>query len=110
LNKWILRIEGGVVLAFVIYFYQEQQFSWLAFFIFLLIPDLAALGYIVHQKAGIVAYNMVHTYSIPAILLLVSIVSSHSLLMMICLIWIAHIGMDRLFGYRLKKFKREEKS
>lgn len=106
MNKWILRIEGGVVLVFIIYFYQEQQFSWLVFGVFLLVPDLAALGYIINQQVGVMAYNIVHTYSIPAILLLLSIVFSHSVLMLISFIWIAHIGMDRLFGYRLKKVQK----
>lgn len=103
MNKWILHIEGGVVLAFTIYFYSEQQFSWLLFLILLLAPDLAALAYLVNKKFGAVCYNIAHTYALPGLLLFLSIIFEQSILLLISFIWIAHIGMDRLFGFNLKE-------
>ncbi|MFD2625062.1 DUF4260 domain-containing protein [Salibacterium salarium] len=102
MNKILLRIEGLVVLGLSIYFYFYLQFSWLIFIILLLTPDLSALGYLRNNKVGSILYNLFHTYSIPAVILMSGLLVHNSISLMISLIWVAHIGMDRMMGYGLK--------
>ncbi|WP_130860915.1 DUF4260 domain-containing protein [Gracilibacillus phocaeensis] len=78
------------------------EFHWLAFILFLLTPDLSMLGYMKNNKIGSIIYNLFHTYTIPMLLIILSVAIHHTVLLLISLIWVAHIGMDRLFGYGLK--------
>lgn len=102
LNKFILQLEGLAVFALSVYFYYQLQFSWGIFLVLLLAPDISALGYIKNVKVGSILYNLFHTYSIPLILMICGLLLHSDRIIMICLIWIAHIGMDRMFGLGLK--------
>jgi hypothetical protein len=64
------------------------------------------LGYVVNPKIGSAAYNLVHTSSVPILLLGVAIVAPLPALEPYALIWLAHIGMDRMLGFGLKYAKR----
>ncbi|GGE35388.1 hypothetical protein GCM10011391_12640 [Pullulanibacillus camelliae] len=102
-NAIVLRIEGLVVLALCVYFYFfNLQFNWLVFVILLLAPDVSQLGYLQNARAGAVWYNLFHTYSIPMAILACSVLAHNHILLVISLIWVAHIGMDRMLGYGLK--------
>jgi len=101
-NKILLHIEGLAVLVLSIYFYFHLQFSWLVFIILLLAPDLAALGYLKNNRVGSILYNLFHTYSVPAGIIIAGLLIGNQLPLMIGLIWTAHIGMDRMFGFGLK--------
>lgn len=98
----LLHIEGLVVLALSTYFYFYLQFSWIVFVILLLAPDLSAFGYLKNNKVGSILYNLFHTYSIPLAIIIYSVLVDSHISLMIGLIWVAHIGMDRMFGYGLK--------
>ncbi|RKD26007.1 hypothetical protein BEP19_03525 [Ammoniphilus oxalaticus] len=102
MNKFLLHLEGFVVLAVSLYFYSHLQFSWVVFLILLFSPDLSAFGYLSNVWVGAVLYNLFHTYTIPIVLLMCGLWTEHSAVLMISLIWIAHIGMDRMLGYGLK--------
>ncbi|MFA9455167.1 DUF4260 domain-containing protein [Halalkalibacter sp. AB-rgal2] len=102
-SAMILRIEGIMALVLSVYFYFIiLQFSWIVFVIFLLAPDLSMIGYLKNNKVGSVWYNLFHTYSIPMLIIICSVLMDSHILLMISLIWVAHIGMDRMFGYGLK--------
>ncbi|WP_066190130.1 DUF4260 domain-containing protein [Gracilibacillus timonensis] len=99
----ILRVEGLAVLAVSVYVYFiVLEFHWLAFVLLLLAPDLSMIGYMKNNKIGSIIYNFFHTYTIPMLLIILSVAIHHTVLLLISLIWVAHIGMDRLFGYGLK--------
>lgn len=102
MNKFLLHAEGLAVLVLSLYIYAQLQFSWVMFLILLFAPDLAALGYVKGVKTGAVLYNLFHTYTIPAAILLAALLMNYNSIIMISLIWIAHIGMDRMLGYGLK--------
>ncbi|MBY0222574.1 DUF4260 domain-containing protein [Sporosarcina aquimarina] len=74
----------------------------MVFLVLLLAPDLSALGYLKSVKIASVLYNLVHTYTIPAIQMICGLLIDHHHALKVSLIWIAHIGMDRMFGYGLK--------
>ena len=102
LNKFILQLEGLAVFVLSVYFYYQLHFSWGIFLVLLLASDISALGYIKNVKVGSLLYNLFHTYSIPLILMICGLLLHSDRIIMICLIWIAHIGMDRMFGLELK--------
>jgi len=60
------------------------------------------LGYLIDARAGSITYNAIHI-SIGALLLAAySLATDHHTAFLIALIWITHIGFDRLLGYGLK--------
>jgi uncharacterized protein DUF4260 len=82
--------------------YHWIQGSWLQFALLFLAPDLSMLGYAANVRVGAVAYNAVHSYVVPLALAGFSLGASHSATLALSVIWIAHIGMDRMLGYGLK--------
>ena len=98
----ILRLEGAAALAAAIALYAHAGFSWPLFAILLLAPDLAMLAYLIGPRPGAAAYNLVHTYALSVPLALAGYLLASPIALALGLIWIAHIGMDRMFGYGLK--------
>lgn len=102
LPRVLLRLEGLAVLGGAITLYGYQGYSWLAFAVFLLSPDVAMVGYALNPRLGALAYNVMHTSVLPISLGLVSFSLGSSLGLQLALIWLAHIGLDRAIGYGLK--------
>lgn len=102
LPNLILRIEGAVGFAAALIVYGATGGDWLAFVLLLLVPDLSMIGYLVNVRVGSFAYNTVHTYALPILLLLAAWAWSAPVLLSLALIWIAHVSMDRAVGYGLK--------
>ncbi len=102
LPHFLLRLEGTVVLITALTLYAQNGFSWWQFALLLLAPDLAALGYLHSQAIGSLCYNIVHTYVLPLALGALALLFNFELGLQVAIIWLAHIGMDRLVGYGLK--------
>lgn len=84
------------------YFYQHLHYSWLWFAVLWLAWDLSMLGYALGSRIGAYAYNAVHSFVLPAILLMVGQVSHTGWITALALIEVAHITLDRTMGYGLK--------
>jgi len=100
--RLLLGIEGFVVLLVACILYRNPDGSWGKFAALFLVPDLFILGYVFGPKTGARLYNAVHTYTAPLLLWLIAHFAGYSTLVPLCLIWVAHIGFDRLLGYGLK--------
>ena len=98
----LLRLEGGVIFAASVLAYFREDGGWILFAVLLLSPDLSMLGYLAGPRTGSVAYNLAHTYVWPVALLLLGVFAGWALGTQLALIWLAHIGADRLLGYGLK--------
>jgi hypothetical protein len=98
----MLRVEGATMLAGSVLLYWAGAGSWWLFALLLLAPDLSMLGYLAGPRVGAVAYNVFHSYPLPAALGLVGFFVGAPLAVSVALVWFAHIGMDRLMGYGLK--------
>lgn len=103
----LLRVEGAVVAAGAIGAYVLRDASLLLFVAAILLPDLAIAAYLLSPRAGAIAYNAVHTYVGPAILLAAGVVAGEALAVDLGLIWAAHVGVDRAVGLGLKYANRE---
>ena len=98
----ILRIEGAALLACATAAYAWSGQPWWVFAVLLLAPDLSMLGYIAGPGPGAILYNTVHTVTPPLIGLCAAVMLGHPVLAGLALIWLAHIGLDRMLGYGLK--------
>lgn len=96
------RLEGGVLFALALLLYWKSGGSWLLFVVLILAPDLFMLGYLRGPGTGAAACNLGHTWLLPGILAAVGILGGTPLTIEIALIWLGHIGVDRLLGYGLK--------
>jgi hypothetical protein len=95
-----LRAEGAAVLAASIAGYVHGDYSWILFVALFLAPDLSLAGYLAGPRTGASVYNAIHSYVGPCIVGALFLATDRSLALPI--IWVAHIGFDRLLGYGLK--------
>jgi hypothetical protein len=98
----LLRLEGAATLLLSLLLYAQHGGNWLIYILLLFTPDLSALGYLVNTRVGAYIYNIIHTYILPIALLATSLLTSNTLLLQLTLIWLSHIGLDRLLGFGLK--------
>jgi hypothetical protein len=98
----VLQLEGAAVMLMAVYAYHAIGGPWLWFGAFFLVPDLSMLGYLGGVRAGAVVYNVVHTYVLPFVLLLLWLIVREIDVLQVVAIWVAHIGTDRMLGFGLK--------
>ena len=100
--RTFLRLEGAVLLGLTVLLYAKLDRSWWLFVVLLLAPDVGLVGYARGSRVGAFAYNVFHTYLLPAVLAAIGVLAGNHLLIALSLIWFAHIGLDRALGYGLK--------
>jgi len=98
----ILRLEGLAVFAAAVACYAYAGFSWIAFVVFFLVPDLSMLFYFAGPRVGAFGYNLVHTYVLALAATVLGFLTGAPVVEAGGIIWIAHIGGDRALGYGLK--------
>jgi Domain of unknown function (DUF4260) len=97
-----LRLEGLAVAAVSLVLYARTGASWWLFAALWLVPDLSMLGYLSRPCRGARIYNAFHSYIVPGVLALSSLLMQAPAVLPFALIWINHIGVDRMLGYGLK--------
>ena len=98
----LLRLEGLVVaVASAVLYWRTGANGWL-FAALWLVPDLSMVGYLRRPCLGARIYNAAHTYLLPGVLGLLGLLLHANVLLPFVLIWVNHIGVDRLLGYGLK--------
>ena len=100
--KVLLHVEGAAVLAGAALVYGLSGHSWLRFSLLFFVPDVSMLGYAGGPRLGAALYNLIHSYTLPLLILAAVITQHRGDLMPYALIWLAHIGFDRMLGYGLK--------
>ncbi len=98
----LLRLEGLAVAAGALVLYFDAGNGWLMLLVLILVPDLSALGYLAGKRVGALTYDLAHTYVGPIALGVGGVVAGSALPLQLALIWLVHIGVDRLLGYGLK--------
>jgi len=102
MNQSIIRAENGLGFLVCLYFFIQLDFSLWLFFLFLLVPDISMAGYLMNQKAGAILYNAGHSFIGPLLLAACYLIVPAIILLTVAVIWMAHIFMDRMFGFGLK--------
>lgn len=102
LPRVLLHLEGAAVFIAAVAVYFLLGLPLWAFLVFLLAPDLSAVGYLFGTRNGSIVYNLAHTIVWPVMLGVLGWWLGWSWAAPVSLIWLAHIGMDRMVGYGLK--------
>lgn len=97
-----LRVEGGAVLIAALAAYTLLQGPLWLLAVLALAPDLSMVGYLAGKRVGALTYNAIHTYVLPLALAGAGVWTGTDLAVLGGVVWIGHIGADRLFGYGLK--------
>lgn len=108
-RSW-LRAEGFVILVAAVAAYWHLDASWWMFALLFLVPDVSFAGYLAGPKVGAAVYNIFHTYATPIATLGAGVLSGSTVCVQVAVIWIAHIGIDRLLGYGLKSVEGFKKT
>jgi hypothetical protein len=98
----LLRAEGATLMLVAVFLYARLGEAWWLFAVLFLAPDLSFLGYLGGARTGAIVYNAAHTLIGPVVLAGTGLLLSDRILVPLALVWIAHIGFDRLVGYGLK--------
>jgi len=99
--RWLLHGEGAAIFALSLVFYRQGHCGSGLYGLLFLAPDLSMLGYLANAKIGAALYNFIHTPVLAICVILFSLLSAPRLLPY-GLIWISHLGFDRMLGYGLK--------
>jgi hypothetical protein len=100
--RFLLHLEGGVILIAGVLAFWHVGGDWLLFAVLLLAPDLGMLGYLANPRLGARIYNLTHLPLWPAALILAGWFAGSPVTLQVGLIWVCHLGMDRLAGYGFK--------
>jgi hypothetical protein len=98
----LLRLEGLALAAAAVYAYQRVGGSWWLFACLILVPDVSLLAYLGGTRLGAVAYNALHVTLGPLVCAGLGLLLPSFDLIQVALIWAAHVGIDRAFGFGLK--------
>ena len=102
LPRLLLHLEGAVVAVAAIVVYLDDGQPWWLLFVLALAPDLSAIGFVAGPYAGAIAYDVAHTYALPVPIAALGVAAELDWAVIAGLVWIAHIGFDRVIGYGLK--------
>jgi hypothetical protein len=100
--RWLLHAEGAAILFATLILYAQGHFHWWLYALLFLAPDLFMLGYLANTRVGAAVYNFAHTLIFPLALLAIGLLLPASGIFPYGLIWLSHIGFDRMLGYGLK--------
>ena len=98
----LLRAEGLAIAAGALALYYDAGYDWLLLVVLVLAPDVGLLAYLFVPRAGSALYNALHTSVLPVALGVAGVLAESELAIKLALIWLVHIGVDRLVGYGLK--------
>ena len=90
------------MLGLSVWVFAAMSGNWWLFALLILAPDISMLGYAINPRVGAHIYNAAHTYVVPLLLSIVGYILNEPYLMVGTVIWIGHIGADRMLGYGLK--------
>jgi hypothetical protein len=98
----LLRAEGIVILAAATVLFAREDASWWLFALLFFAPDLSMVGYAGGARVGAYVYNAFHSVAVALPLAVAGVVAGWPVAVAIGLVWLAHIGFDRVLGYGLK--------
>jgi hypothetical protein len=102
------RIEGALVflaaLAAVVATAMGNGESWWLYLTIFFAPDIGFVGYLAGPKTGATVYNLLHLYGAGLVVTVAGfMIFSSPLSTTVGLLWMAHVGFDRMLGYGLKE-------
>lgn len=102
LPKLMLHAEGGVIFLTACILYAKLGANGWVFALLFFSFDIFMVGYARNPQFGSLIYNIGHTEVIPLAIALIGLLINAESVIGFALIWLGHIGLDRLLGYGLK--------
>ena len=100
--RLFLRIEALAIFVAGVAAYGQLGGPWLAIVPLLLVPDISMIGFVRDARIGALTYDIGHNLATAAALLGLGLWLNVGWLAIAGSVLVAHIGMDRVFGYGLK--------
>src|SRR5262249_18439346 len=100
-RRW-LGLEGLALLAGTLIAFAATGQPWWLVPAAILAPDIAMTGYLAGTRPGAHLYNLTHAPPCPAVMPAPGYGKANRLVMALALVWLTHIGLDRLLGTGLK--------
>ncbi|QYK39802.1 MAG: DUF4260 domain-containing protein [Paracoccaceae bacterium] len=102
------RIEGGLVFAAAILIAAltgsvGRDLPWWQAIALFFAPDVAFAAYLGGPRIGTTVYNLLHLYGWGLLLAGFGVAFAAGPLVFAGLLWLAHVGFDRMLGYGLKE-------
>ncbi|WP_294932445.1 DUF4260 domain-containing protein [uncultured Paracoccus sp.] len=99
------KLEGGIIAlaGLVIALLVSPGWAWWVWILLLLAPDLSMAGYLAGSRIGAQAYNLIHLYALPFLLMVLGVAAGAPALIAAGGLWLAHVGADRALGFGLKE-------
>src|ERR1700684_3215520 len=94
-RRW-LSLEGLVLLTGTLIAYGALGQPWWIVPAGILVPDIAMPGSLAGPRPGARLYNLAHAALLPAVMLGAGYWQADRLAEALALVWLAHIGLDRL--------------
>lgn len=100
----LARIEGAALAVAAAVAFVAVGFAWWWLLALFLLFDLSMVGYAMNDRVGAIAYNAVHNYAVPAVLVVVAITmlrlgGDARAVAFIAGCWLFHVGVDRAVGF-----------
>ncbi len=100
--KTLLKLEYLAEFLLSIFLFSVLNYAWWWFPVLLFTPDISMIGYLINTKIGAYLYNVIHHKGLAVILILAGYVTFINVFSLLGAILLAHIAMDRFFGFGLK--------
>jgi hypothetical protein len=100
--KILLKMEEISMLILSLYVSLSLGYAWWIFVIFLFVPDISMVGYLLGNIAGATIYNLFHYKFLAIFLGIIGYTYSINELAFAGAVLFGHSSFDRLFGYGLK--------
>lgn len=102
LPKLMLHAEGGAIFITACILYAKLGANGWVFALLFFSFDIFMVGYVRNPQLGSLIYNFGHTEVVPLAIALIGLLVNAEPMIGFALIWLGHIGLDRLLGYGLK--------
>ena len=100
--RTLLRLEGFALFAGMTLLYGVWEGSWWIYGSLFFVPDVSFAAYLAGPRFGAMIYNAAHSYLAPMTMMTLGFSTAEPLILSLAMIWLAHIGFDRMLGYGLK--------
>lgn len=100
--RMVLQTEGALLLLAMLVLFHQIGGDWWMFALLFFVPDLSLTAYLGGPRLGAFVYNLAHSTILPLGLGIAAFAAQRLDLLPFAMIWIAHIGFDRMLGFGLK--------
>ncbi|MFC0776136.1 DUF4260 domain-containing protein [Terrimonas alba] len=102
--KKILQLEelAQMALGIIVLDLLPVEFSWWAWLLLFLSPDISFAAYFVNTRVGAFAYNIFHHKGIALTIAIAGFLLKQDIMLLAGALLFAHSSFDRLLGYGLK--------